>query len=170
MKRFINTLISICLILASIFSLISCSPDSLVKYTENEITYYLPRYMEKRELPNIPFSFSNNEAEFVLIIWGKSELALNWYLDEDFDIIALADKFVYYNDYETTYKHDTERGVITLSAFATEYVDSFEIDYFYNLIGLTDNYAYIVTLHCDEELKDKYAPLFEEWASLITIG
>ena len=168
MKKILNVTLALIVIAATLLSLTSCSEYK--GRTENERTYYLPHDMQERSFPDIPIAYSNNEATFVLIVWGRAELADQWYLDEDFDVFTLTEKFIYYNGYGPEYEYDEERGIVTLNALATEYEGQTELDYFFNFLAVTDGYAYIVTMHCDEDLKDKYAPLFDEWASMFTVA
>ena len=171
MKRIVSLFVVFVLFAAMMLGLISCSNDDFVMRKENEITYYLPKDFTEKNYEGIPLCYANNEAAFILTVWGRDELKNSWDLPSDFDIIRFTDEFMDLNDYQAgAYTYDEARGVTTLFAYATEYEDSDDIDLFCNLLALTDDYAYIVTLHCDEAYASKYTPLFEDILSRIEIN
>lgn len=169
MKNLLKTLAVLLLVAICTLTAVSCEKGGDVTRTENELTYTLPPDMTERNYQDIPVAFSNGEATFVLIVWGRREYATNWYISEEFDVIDATEKHIEANGYANEYDYDEVRGVTTLSAYATEYEGSEELDFFYNLIAVTENYVYIVTMHCDEELGEKYKPVFEDWAAKITV-
>ena len=168
MKKTVKALALIILLCVAILSVTSCQ-NSYVTRKESELTYSLPRYMTERNYQNIQVAYSNGEATFVLMIWGREEIADSWDLSDEFGLVEMTERFIEFNEYEVDYLYDEQRNVTTLSTYATEYVGSDELDYFFNLLALTENYAYIVTIHCDEALAEEYAPLFEEWQSKISV-
>ncbi len=170
MKRAVKVLLAFLIIATTLVSTVSCKDDGPITYTENELTYVLPQDMTERNYEYIPIAYSNNEAKFVLMVFGRREFATDWYISEDFDVVSVTETFIEANKYGVGYNHDKERDVTTFSALATEYEDSEELDYFAHLIAVTEGYVYIVTMHCDEVYAEKYTPIFESWLSQIKVA
>ena len=169
MKRIVNFLAAILLICSVSASLFACSGE-YVKRTENELTYYLPQDFSEKNYEGIQVCYATPKATFILTVWSREQLASNWYITDDFDIIKLTEEFISLNEYEAeNYEYDEARGVTTLHAYATEYYDSDDIDLFYNLLAVTEGYAYIVTLHCDEAVAEEHIELFEDILSRIEV-
>lgn len=174
MKKSITALISIILSLATLLSLVSCGedvPDGYVKYEEYGFSYMLPVEMDKKTVSYAAICHSNREAT-LMVDYLEAESLEEMEIDPNITIKRYADKFLLLNDYDdTVYTYDEERDRVYF--FAEKTFEKGEANeetvLYYHLLMRNDYVIYIVTLYCDISLKDKYTPIFLEWADYMSI-
>ena len=174
MKKTVIALISIILSLATLISLVSCDedvPEGYVKYEEYGFTYMLPEEMDKKTVSYAAICHSNREAT-LMVDYFDAESLEEMEIDSNITIKRYADKFLLLNDYDdTVYTYDEERDRVYF--FAEKTFDEGEVTeesvLYYHLLMRNDYVVYIVTLYCDVSLKEKYTPIFLEWADRMSI-
>ena len=178
MKHLLKVFFAVMLLVATVISAVSCGSDSNVDengnflYGEFGFFYRLPPDMDKKTVSYASILHSNREATFMMTYLDTEGLEENEF-DPDIKINRYADKFILLNHYDgTEYNYDKESGKVDFFFEKTfdEGEESEETVLYYHLLIRNDYAVYIVTMHCDISLKDKYTPIFTEWGSYIYVA
>lgn len=171
LKGITLTLLVFCLAVSSV----SCGADSTLDengnrlYSEFGFFYRLPIDMDKKSVPYASILHSNTEATFMMTHLDREGLEENE-IDPDIKITRYADKFILLNHYDgTEYNYDEESGKVDFFVEKT-FEEEEETVLYYHVLLRNEYVVYIVTMHCDISLKDKYAPIFSEWGSYIYVA
>ena len=163
-KRF--TLLTLVIIIA--LSLVSCDK----KYNESGLNFVLPDYMRELEVSasyaDVAYgSLDDRSLEFTVYFYASNELLTELLLDKESTVKQYADWFVERNDYENVEEdYDEENSRITLQYVFEDGNDRY---FFYDYIVRNEYMLYHVTMSCNPEDRETYKPLFDEWASNITL-
>ena len=168
MKKAFKKLTLLSLALVLVFSLVSCDK----KYNESGLNFVLPEYMKELEVSeayaDVAYgTLDDRSLEFTVYFYAANELLTELLLDKESTVKQYADWFVERNDYENVEeKYDEEGCRITLRYV---YEDGNDRYFFYDYILRNEYMLYHVTMSCKPEDRETYEPLFDEWASDITL-
>lgn len=168
MKRMLKKLVFITLIIAALFTAVSCG-DEMKKYSESGLNFSLPRDMKKRSVSYADIYFRNDDfTEFFVYFYPKDKLLADLALDKEATVKEYADRFVGRNGYtDVEESYDEENRVIVLKYL---YIDEDEEDYYCDYITRNDDALFHVTMCCPMDIMEEYIPIFDEWMKHISIG
>ena len=168
MKRIFKNLIFVTLILATLLGAVSCGGE-MEKYSENGLSFALPKDMKKMNVNYADLCFGNDElTEVIFYFISKDSLLTMCSLDKEATVKEYADWFCGSNGYTNVEEnYDEENQVIILKYI---YEDEDEHDYYCDYITRNEHAVFHVTMCCKANLKDKYDPMFDEWMTYIHIN
>ena len=172
MKKMIKKISVVALVLILALSMFGCKNKDEVKYSESGLNFVLPKYMKELEVSaaygDLAYgTLDDRHLEFTVYFYSSSELLTELLLDKESTVEQYASWFVAMNDYENVEEeYNKEAQKITL-----RYVYEYENDsyFFYDYIIRNEYMLYHVTMSCDPKDRELYEPLFDQWASRITL-
>lgn len=175
MKKLVSNLILISMMLGLALGLVSCGEDEndLVSYAEAGIYFKLPGYMEEYNVPAAQADKCYGDrdnleegVEFSIYYYTKQTLMTTLFLSGDSTVKEYADWFVAANSYEMEIEEDYQE---TEQKITLKYYYEPEDIFFYDFI-LRDNLILVhVTMLCDNDYREKWEPIFDEWKSYISL-
>ena len=171
MKRIYKKIILITLIIASLFSVISCfggSGSGMKKYSESGLNFSLPEDMEIISVKYADICYGNDDfTQFFVYFYPKDSLLTDLALDKEATVKEYSDRFIGMNGYTNVEEsYDEANRTIVLKYV---YTDGYGSEYYCDYITRNEDVLYHVTMCCKAELMDKYAPIFDDWMSYISI-
>ncbi len=171
MKRLFKTTLLLLLVLATLTAVAACKKDDGMRtYDSAGLKFTLPKDMKEANVTYADLCYANGECEFFIYFYTNTELLTVLYIDKNSTVLEYADWFVNvankdrYPHIESEY--DEERGVLRQWYV---YEPDGENTFYYDYIVRTDTNLYHVTMSCDGEDKEKYKPIFDEWATYIEL-
>ncbi len=173
MKKTLKTLLLFLLLLSTLIAAVSCKEDDgLVTYDTAGIKFKLPKEMREANVSYADLAYAdNNGCEFFIYFYSATELLTMLYIDKDSTVLEYADWFVNvankdrYTDIEREYD---EAGAKLIQHYL--YEPNGENIYFYDFIIRNESNLYHITMSCDGGAREKYKPIFDEWATYIELS
>ena len=170
MKRLVKKILLTLMTFSLAFSLFSC--DGYEKYNESGLNFSLPDYMKELEVSaeygDIAYgTLDGRGLEFTVYFYSAEELMSELWMDKESTVKKYADWFVENNEYQNVEEdYDEEGRKITLRYVYEMGSDSY---FFYDYILRNEYMLYHITMSCNPEDRATYEPMFDEWASMISL-
>ena len=179
-------ILSLILVLASLLLLASCG-DTVEgegnNHSEIGLSFYLSDDFEKASFQGYSHAFTNGEAEFLINAMSYEQLESSEGSDGNYkepwpsDLYSYVRRFAIENNISLsnyTFDHDKQRGDI-------KYVYDYELEEgedeasrleseYCHYVFLDNGEAiYFITYSCRVSFREKYEPLFNDWASKLVL-
>lgn len=173
MKIILKKIMLLVLQAAIIISLVSCNEDDspFKTYKEYGLTYTLPKEMKVKNVEYADLCYFDGRAEVLISVFNRDligsadEGGLN--LNPDISVDDYAERFIFWNDYDTEFEFDEKRNVATF--FATPPEEYASNDEYYHVITRNHDYIYVVIMCCDSDIMDEYREKFIEWGNSVSV-
>ncbi len=169
MKRFFSILTAVALILATVFTLGSCTTVKKGFKNVAGLNFKIYDDMRKLMVSWADACYRNDDVTFFINAFTKEELNDPEGIDlrEDITVPEYTEAFIVFNEYDTKYNaqyaYDSDLNLATFGI----HVDGM---YCFFAITRNTNVLYVVGMECTEEKENTYKPVFEEWARIMYIG